>query len=1344
LLLVGLLAVLVAMIAGVATITSVFAHHNTYTASRECNDSWSASASYVGGSLERMIVLSDVTINGDAFATSGWNTQSPLSFSTTVPSGVTFASGQAPSGASIYYWKGTYDGTRTIFSRSGGAGTFVSGSSNWGGSIMLYEYKDPPGSKPLAWYVVDTDTVTAPSRPADCDRTIRIHKVVEGSGAPAKTFAYTISPAGITGTVSASDSDDHSTPKNKAQTVTETESLTAGWSFVKYARKQGLDSNCTGPGWSDQGTVQGNGVSIPADSNDYTVCIYNQYTDPAALVLSSSACVIVNNVQYAQFHFLLPATTGVPQGSGGTLSGTYNDGAAQNFGPINEDTTPSNGHPDWTFTLPFGSGASVKVLTASTSTGWTWGTQGRDKDTVSKTSCQPVVLEPGIEKVAARPEYANGAAHWLIKVNNTANTQAVEVKIEDSNVVNDGAVTGGTCTDADISDGEMVCTVNAGATLVVPVKREVPKQCQAGLTGNSATISWKAPGSNEWTSLGSTSTVNITVPADPDLCDKPGITKTATTTSTSDPSAVKWTVTVSNPASGSQGPGTTQTVYIKDTGVNVVSGPTYGGSASCTIPGGSSFEAELTSANGVQCSMPNNSTITFVVKPAGTIARTCEDQKFNNTAYLYIGSTTSEPRTAPGPEITLQGNPELCTRNLEICKVVVGNGDGYIESGTFNFDIREAGAGPMIFNGVGGLSASEPNPDTADTDGTEVCVTKQVPASKAVEVVEWGSRPSGWVGDASGYPQYSINGGSRVSNNTTSSIAAGSSSVKVTFYNKADPRTREIEIDKYFVATGGYVAGTGDVPTFTLYDPDYPAVTFESACQPLANGVNNHLAWTCTVPWDWDGDVTETPADGWLQTQCESQSPESLVSQVAALVKSLVQFEEMELQDSWTFCNRPVGTVVIVKYENVPPATTQNWTFNGSLPGAPQVLSTTGTTNAVGSSSTTLLNVPAGSYTLAELEGRGQCESGTTSSDYQTRGLVQIGGSLPNTGDVNAAPIIGASSLNVTVQKGTTTYVAFGNQGCGTVLSAANLQVIKYSDPAANFTGTTELAGWTISITGTAGAATGFNASQDTLAAGGAFFLGIPDGTYTVCETAKAGWAVVGSKYNLVNQAGVCRAGVVVNLDQTAVVKFYNQPRVNIEVNKTEISLATPAGAPGNGWSFTLTGCGITPQVAATGANGKATFSDLPPAVGCSYTVTETVKSGWSAINPVQVTAPAAAGQTAVLNFTNVKIEVCTNCTTIVTPTPTPPTPTATPTPKTPAPETPTATPETPTQKPTEEATAGARTPGPGQTPIAPSTGNGFMGNGPAGMNMLLALVGLLALSLGATILAIGRRSSRR
>ena len=489
------------------------------------------------------------------------------------------------------------------------------------------------------------------------------------------------------------------------------------------------------------------------------------------------------------------------------------------------------------------------------------------------------------------------------------------------------------------------------------------------------------------------------------------------------------------------------------------------------------------------------------------------------------------------------------------------------------------------------------------------------------------------------------------------------------------------------------------------------------------------------------GTVSETPPAGWEDVTdtdlCRVEQDPTFISDQVSLVQAVT------LEPDFVFCNRPVGTVVVVKYENVPPATTQTWNFSGTLPGAPVGLSTTGTTNATGTASTTILNVPAGSYTLAELQGRGVCESGDTSSDYQTRGLVQVGGSLPGTGAVNAAPIIGANDLNVAVQKGATTYVAFGNQGCGSVLSGANLQVIKFSDPAGNFTGTTKLAGWDMTITGTAGAATGFNATETT-DADAAFFLGIPDGTYTVCETAKANWAVIGSKFNAVNQAGVCRTGVVVNLDQTVEVNFYNQPRVNIEVNKTEISLATPAGAPGNGWSFTLNGCGVGPLVAATGATGQATFSNLPPAVGCSYTVTETVKGGWSAINPVQVAAPTAAGQTSVLSFMNVKIETCITGCTPTTPTTTPTTPTTTPTPETPTPETPTATPETPTAEPTgTEDTAGERTPGPA-TPIAPSTGTGLMGGGDSGMSMLFALVGLLAISLGTTILALGRKSSRR
>ncbi len=427
LLLLGLLAVLVAMIAGVATFTAAFAHNTSYSSTRQCDESWSATGTYHGGSQERLIVLSDVVINGDAFATSGWNTESPLSFSTTVPAGVTFVS--PPSGTTLHYWKGTYNGNRTIFSRSSGAGTFVGGPSNWGGKIQLYRVGT--GTNAGKW-VTDgaADNVTEPDRPSSCDRTIRVRKVVQGSGAPAQTFSYTISPAGIIDTDSTSDSfDNHDVPKTDAQTVTETEALAGGWSFVKYTLKSGTQSSCSGSGWSDQGTVQGDGVSIPANTSDYTFCIYNQYTDPSVIILSDSACIIDNNVQFAQFHFLIP--NHVNQGAGGTLSGTYNDGAGQTFGPINEDTSPSNGHPDWTFTLPFGTGPSVQLLTALSSNGYTWPATGAghdEWDTVSKTACQPVVIEPGIEKVAADPDYSGGYAHCSSRSTNAANSDPVEVK----------------------------------------------------------------------------------------------------------------------------------------------------------------------------------------------------------------------------------------------------------------------------------------------------------------------------------------------------------------------------------------------------------------------------------------------------------------------------------------------------------------------------------------------------------------------------------------------------------------------------------------------------------------------------------------------------------------------------------------------------------------------------------------------------------------------------------------------------------------------------------------------------------------------------------------------------
>ena len=139
--------------------------------------------------------------------------------------------------------------------------------------------------------------------------------------------------------------------------------------------------------------------------------------------------------------------------------------------------------------------------------------------------------------------------------------------------------------------------------------------------------------------------------------------------------------------------------------------------------------------------------------------------------------------------------------------------------------------------------------------------------------------------------------------------------------------------------------------------------------------------------------------------------------------------------------------------------------------------------------------------------------------------------------------------------------------------------------------------------------------------------------------------------------------------------------------------------------------------------------------MNCTYTVTETQKAGWSAINPVQVANPVTPGGYATLSFTNVKIEVCVNgCITIVetpTPTATPEKPTATPTP--------TEKPEDPTATPTVvDETRGERTPG--ATPIAPSTGYGLLGGQTGGPNLLLIAAVLMGLSGGTVVLAMARR----
>ncbi|MCL4865035.1 MAG: VWA domain-containing protein, partial [Gemmatimonadales bacterium] len=185
----------------------------------------------------------------------------------------------------------------------------------------------------------------------------------------------------------------------------------------------------------------------------------------------------------------------------------------------------------------------------------------------------------------------------------------------------------------------------------------------------------------------------------------------------------------------------------------------------------------------------------------------------------YTGSNVGVNLTANQTQVVCVMNtkaPE--TRNLEICKVVVGNGDLAVRSGSFNFNVFVGGV--QVHNGLpgGGINASEPNPDSnPGANGTEVCKTVAVNTSQTVQVVEWGSRPTGWdspANDAADYPKYSINGGVQVANGTTEVIPAGSADLKVSFYNREKLPTKNVTFQKYICDTLGDVSrneGSGGV-----------------------------------------------------------------------------------------------------------------------------------------------------------------------------------------------------------------------------------------------------------------------------------------------------------------------------------------------------------------------------------------------------------------------------------------------------------------------------------------------------------------------------------------------------
>jgi hypothetical protein len=267
---------------------------------------------------------------------------------------------------------------------------------------------------------------------------------------------------------------------------------------------------------------------------------------------------------------------------------------------------------------------------------------------------------------------------------------------------------------------------------------------------------------------------------------------------------------------------------------------------------------------------------------------------------------------------------------------------------------------------------------------------------------------------------------------------------------------------------------------------------------------------------------------------------------------------------------------------------------------------------------------------------------------------------------------------------------------------------------------------------------------------------GLDGGVYTVQEVVPDGYQFTGTRVDF--QADGTYDGEypgqppeieLLHSGDAAWVTFYNQPRIGVRVTKVESTSGVTS--PGAGWTFTITGCGIDERTGVTGSDGTLTFADLPPAVGCAYTVTETLASGWT-VSPAasQQAGSVVAGAIVELQFTNARETTPTPTPTPVhTPTPTQtsepgatPTQTGTPTATaTPASPTATMTPSTPAPPPTPTATPDSAVVGE-TTPRPPISGQSPEAPGSSGVPIVAAGMVLLALSIAAG--AITLRSRRR
>jgi len=247
----------------------------------------------------------------------------------------------------------------------------------------------------------------------------------------------------------------------------------------------------------------------------------------------------------------------------------------------------------------------------------------------------------------------------------------------------------------------------------------------------------------------------------------------------------------------------------------------------------------------------------------------------------------------------------------------------------------------------------------------------------------------------------------------------------------------------------------------------------------------------------------------------------------------------------------------------------------------------------------TFANVPAGNYTLREVQQPGWTQT------------------TPNPGAIG-------------VSGGTNAIINFGNRQFGSISG------IKFNDLNSNATvdtGEPGLAGWTIFIDANGnGIIEPTEPTTVTNATGGYAFANIPPGNYNVLEVQQPGWVQTTPNPGTISLTGGANVtGINFGNNQFGTI-------TGLKFSDTNANALFDAGeTPLPGWTIFIDANGngtldATEATAVTGADGRYTFANVP--VG-NYTLREVQQTGWTQTTPNPGPVGITGGTNAAINFGN-------------------------------------------------------------------------------------------------------------